>query len=354
MKRPFAKTILAVLVVTMTLFVLNNAAWSAEKKPIKLRYGHFDPPMSPWAAPMKSWAKALEERSGGRVTVEFSWAVAHPGELFYLTEKGIVDIGFSVPTFGSPGQFPFAEIVGLPFVFPTAETSTRAMTEFNKRGYLDKAFEKVKVLHFLSATGDIIYTSKKSVTTLADLKGLKLHAGTPLIQRRVKLIGGVPIQISYPDMYGAFQKGIIDGMVLNWAIMAIFRIYEVTKYAIPPAIGTGSMVVVMNKKTWKKLPADVQAFIDETSEQYAIEYIRAWDAINDRGKKLFLDNGGQILEWKPGEINKMKALITPIWDEWITDMEKKGLPGRKAVDDLYYILKDLGIEDPAVGYKPAK
>lgn len=336
----------------LAVFITGNNTLLAQKKPIKLVYGHFDPPMSPWAAPMKSWAKALEERSGGRVTVEFSWAVDKPGELFYLTEKGIVDIGFSVPSYGSPGKFPFAEIVGLPFVFPTAEISTKAMTEFNKRGYLDKAFEKVKVLHFLSATGDIIYTSKKSVTTLADLKGLKLHAGTPTIQRRVTLIGGVPIQISYPEMYGAFKKGIIEGMVMNWAIMAIFRLYEVTKYAIPPAIGTGSMVVVMNKKTWKKLPADVQTFIDETSEQYAIEYIRAWDAINDRGKKLFLDNGGQILEWKPGEINKMNALITPIWDEWITDMEKKGLPGRKAVDDLYNILKDLGIENPAVGYAP--
>jgi hypothetical protein len=33
-------------------------------------------------------------------------------------------------------------------------------------------------------------------------------------------------------------------------------------------------------------------------------------------------------------------------------MEEKGLPGKKAVDDMYAILKDLGVDNPAIGYTP--
>jgi hypothetical protein len=43
-----------------------------------------------------------------------------------------------------------------------------------------------------------------------------------------------------------------------------------------------------------------------------------------------------------------------IWKSWVEENEKKGLPARQALNDFYHILEDLGVENPAVGYRPSK
>jgi TRAP-type C4-dicarboxylate transport system substrate-binding protein len=349
MQNVFKKMLLSVLMVTMTLTVISNNVWSAQDKPIKLLFGTFDPPNALFSQVHKRWAKELEERTGGRVKVELSFGFSQPGEIYHLTKKGLLDVGPCIPGF-NPGQFPFAEIVGLPFIIPAAEIGTRAMVEFVNRGYKDPAFNDVKTLFYFTCSADSIFTRSRAVAKVDDLNGLKIHAGGPQIAQRVKLMGGVPTFIHYPELYGSFEKGIIDGLVMGYAIMEIFRLYEVTKYVVEPAVGTGAVVHVMNKKKWNQLPTDIQQTIDELSKKYCIENARAWDAGCKRGKKLFLDGGGQVNELDAAEIDKANKLIQPMWTEWISATEKKGLPGKKAIDDMCAILKGLGVDNPAIGY----
>lgn len=351
MQKVFTKTIPFLMTLIMAFVLIGGTAWSSQDKPIELLYGTFDPPMAVFARAAVAWGKELEERTKGRVKVKFSWGMAKPGELYELTKKGVIDVGFTIPGF-SPGLFPFSQITGLPFVFPSAEIGSKALNAYIKKGYWDKEYENVKALFAYTAAADSIYTSKKSVKKMEDLKGLKIHAGGPEISERVKLMGGVPAFIPYPELYGALQKGVVDGMVMGYAIMEIFKLYEVTKFAMEPPMGTGVMVIAMNKKTWNRLPGDIQGIIDDVSKKHYLEFGRAWDGACDRGKKLFLDAGGQVNELNQAELKMVSKAVQPIWGQWTGAMEKKGMPGKKAVNDMYAILKDLGVEMPAVGYRP--
>lgn len=349
MKKSSIKVILSLCVLTLTICAVGQIPLLAQDKPVKLLYGTFDPPMAVFSQAAARWGKELEAITNSRVKMDFSWGMAKPGEHHDLTKKGIIDIGMTVPVF-SPGLFPFAQIVGLPFVFPTAEIGSKALNAYLNKGYVDKEHENVKVLFAYTVAADSIFTRNKGITSMNDIKGLKIHAGSPEHSKRVKLMGGAPVFIPYPEMYGAFQKGIIDGMVMGYAIMEVFRLFEVTKYEMRPPMGSGAVFIVMNKTKWNRLPADIQGIIDDLSKKHFIEFARAWDGGCDRGKKLFLDAGGQIKELSPAELKKVSKTIEPVWDQWITDMEKKGMPGRMAVKDMYMIIKDLGIENPAVGY----
>jgi TRAP-type C4-dicarboxylate transport system substrate-binding protein len=349
MKTSLVKSFFYVGVLTFALWFNGGAQLLAQDKPIKLLYGTFDPPKAVFSEAAKRWGKELEAMTNGRVKVDFSWAMAKPGELYDLTKKGIIDIGLTIPVF-SPGLFPLFQVVGLPFVIPTAEIGSKALNAYIDKGYVDKEHENVKVLFSYTVAADSIFTRKKSVTKMENIKGLKIHAGGPENSKRIELMGGVPVFIPYPEMYGAFQKGIIDGMVMGFAIMEIFRLFEVTQYAMEPPMGTGAVAVVMNKRKWNQLPANIQGIMDDLSKKHYIEFARAWDRGCDRGKKLFLDAGGKINELNPAELKKVSKAIEPIWEHWITAMEKKGMPGRMAVKDMYKIIKDLGVENPAVGY----
>jgi TRAP-type C4-dicarboxylate transport system substrate-binding protein len=351
MKKVIATLILCFIVSAMGLLVITHSSWASQGKPIQLLYGTFDPPKNHFSQVWGNYAKELEERTGGRVQVRFNWAMDRPGAFLDLTQKGIIDFGWAIPTL-HPGMFPLTGVVELPWVIPTCEISSKAINAYFEKGYLDKGYKDVKVLWFGAMNSDYTLLGEKSVKRVEDFKGLKISAGGPIAGKRVKLMGGVPTFIPFPEQYGAIRKGIIDGTVMGFPMMEVFRLFEVSKNALAPPMGTGVYAITMNKKKWDSLPADIQGIMDDMSKKYMIEFARAWDAACLRGEKLFLDAGGQIHALNKEELEKVSNSIRPIWADWITATEKAGLPGKKAVSTMYTILQDLGISNPAVGYTP--
>lgn len=351
MKQASLTVFLCSLVSIIFMVTGIQPTWASKDKPIKILYGTFDPPQAIFSQVAKQWATELEEKTNGRVKVELSFGFGKPGEMYDMVTKGMIDVAQCIPGF-TPGMFPYSEIVGLPFVIPTAEIGSKAITRFVEKGYKDRAYNAVKPLFYFTCSGDSIITKKRAVKQIEDLKGLKIHAGGPQISDRIKLMGGIPVFIPYPELYGALEKGIVDGMVMGYAIMEIFRLHEVTNYNVEPPMGTGALVYVMNNRKWKKLPADIQQTIDELSQKYHLEYARAWDASCKRGKDLFRKAGGQEFTLDSEQISIVDQQVASIWEKWINGMEKRKLDGKKAVNEFYNILKDLGVENPAIGYTP--
>ena len=136
--------------------------------------------------------------------------------------------------------------------------------------------------------------------------------------------------------------------------MVIFKLNEVLNYTTLPATGSVCSAFIMNKKTFAKLPPEGKAFVEESWMKYSKMIGRGWDQVCDMGRDLFLKTGGSEHQWTPAAIAERNRLEGPMWEAWIADKEKRGLPGRMAVNDLYYIFKDLGVSPTAVGYTPNK
>ena len=45
------------------------------------------------------------------------------------------------------------------------------------------------------------------------------------------------------------------------------------------------------------------------------------------------------------EMAKLKEVVAPAWDKFVTDMEEKGLPGKAIMKDFITKMRELG-EDP--------
>lgn len=353
MKKIFGLMIFCLMLMTLSFTVLGNVAIAADK-PMRIIVGHFDPETSPWAPSIKEWAKELEEKAKGKVKVEFSWAGAlgHAGEFYDLVSKNICDAGFDIPSFGGPGLYPMTEIVGLPFNTTSGELTARAMLKMKEKGYLGKEYTKVNLMHLMCGNGEMLLMKDTPVTKVEHVKGKKIWAITPTSMAKVKGLGGTPVALPPPDIYPALQKGVIDGLLLEWAVVDVFKLQNIIKYVTNMGYGTVMCTVYMNKKTFAKLPPEAQAMIDGTKAKYSRAHARGWDLACDRGKKLFLDAGGKILDWESGEMAKIHKAFAPMWENWIAGAEKKGLPARAAVNDMYNFMKELGVDPPAIGYAP--
>lgn len=351
MKKLLRRTALLAAILLVSISLLS-ATVMAKSKTIML--ANFEPEQAPWSQAMKAWGTELEKVTNGQVKARYSFggAMVKPGEGYDLVTKGILDAAPAVLAFGGPGLFPMIDTVALQWNIPTATIGGRAMMAFKKKGYLDKELEKVQVITLMTGQGDTLFTKKKAVTTLADVKGLKLFATTPVIQARVKAWGGIPVALPMTDLYSALQKGVIDGIILNYNVHAMFKLAELLRHATLPGIGSVCSAFIMNKRTFNKLPPEGQKFVQENGDKYADIFNGGWDGLCGFGKDLFLKNGGKEHNWTPEAMAERAKFEGPAWEAWIADKEKRGLPGRKAVNDFYKIMEDLGIENPAIGYTP--
>ncbi len=72
--------------------------------------------------------------------------------------------------------------------------------------------------------------SKRSVTTPADLHGLKLRVlPSPTFVQTFRLLGAAPVPMSFGEIYTSLQTGVVDGLEHDPPTILQFKFYEVAK-----------------------------------------------------------------------------------------------------------------------------
>jgi len=311
------------------------------EKPIEISMMHYMPATHFVQTEMyEPWAKMLEENTGGRVKVTIypAAALAKPPDFFDAMIAGTVDSALHYSGY-TPGRFPISDVSGLPFlgVTPSAKAATLAFMDiYNQFPEIQDEWKEVKVLFFLTHSQMQLFTSKVPVRTLDDLKGLKIKiSGRPAPY--LEALGATPIAMASPEVYDAIDKGVIDGCIYPWTeVYGAWRLDEVCPYHTELNFYTMPWVVGMNWDKWNSLPKDIQDEIEKISGYYGAEmFANAWDAEDEANlKRLKEDPNMEYITLPESELAKAKELVKPFYDEWLADMEKRGIDGQAILDAL--------------------
>jgi TRAP-type transport system periplasmic protein len=340
-----SERVLRILIVALFLFTTAffSTGLSRAADPIELKLTHWQPTDNVIHKDVfVPWAKMVEEKTGGRVKVKIfpSELLAKARDTYESVVNGTADIGFSHLGL-NPGVFTINQIFGLPFLYPEAPVGSRVITEvYEKEPALHSEFKDVKVLWFLSSTMLRFHTATKPIRTLEDLKGLKIRTGGGPQAATLKSLGATPVAISPPDVYTALERGTVDGLTFPWEALADFKIDEVTKYHTTAGLWGGPFYVVMNLKRWNSLPPDVQKALDSVSGKWASEFssdLREKADLEAREKIRKL-KGHEFIDVSPEELGRWKTAAMPIWDEFLSSVEKKGIPGKKILEEIHRTL----------------
>jgi TRAP-type C4-dicarboxylate transport system substrate-binding protein len=341
-----------------TIVAGSDSSCLAQAKPIKLLFASFTGERAFMSDGIKAFAKDLEEKSGGRIKAEFSWsqALGKIPEYYDLTVKGACDVGFFNPVQCAKDVFLMASISTLPFTFPTAEMHTRALLELRKKGLIDKELddEKIKLLFIAGDAGSVLLTYKKPVRKLSDAKGLKLHIVPGLQAALAEAMEAVPVDMAGAEVYMALQTGTIDGHFKGYSPLPNFKWCEVTKYVTEPKLGSVFFAVAMNRKSYERLPKDIQRIVDEMAQDPKYGFISAkqMDDLTEVGRQCLIKHGVEFLEWEASSLEELGRRLRPVWDKWIADREAKGLRAKEALKIMYGEFQKMGVKVPAVGYRP--
>lgn len=316
---------------------LASLATQAQEVTLKV---HFFLPAGSYANTLfiTPWCEKVARESANRLKCQIYPSMqlgGTPPQLFEQARDGVADIVWTLPGY-TAGRFPSVEAFELPFMMQSPEATSKALWDYVQQ-HSAAEFKDVKPLAFHVHGDGVFHMTNKPVKTMADLRGLKLRAPTRLTNKFIAMLGATPVSMPVPQVGDALSKGVIDGAVVPYEVVPSVKIQELVKFhsetdPAEPAFYTSTFIFAMNKAKYESMPADLKKVIDANSGQALSGQIgRAFLQADIEGKKLTAKNTTNVIP--AAELNTWKAIGNKLAGDWVNEMNGKGLPGQKLLDD---------------------
>ena len=344
---------LILLVTTILLIPLSvdflDAAPPA--KPIVMKVASWMPAHVPHGRSGGWLLKDVEKRSQGRIKFEYYWSnsLVPAKQLIDALQKGVADIAFINPAY-QPGKMPLLTVNTLPATspgeyYPTAKALQELLQMPEVKAELDKL--NMRYIGPLPNTSYGIWTSKKQIRHVGDLRGLKIRT-LGLMSNLLDALGGVPVSLGATEIYQAIEKGTLDGGGANPSMALGYKWEEVTKYYYPIAFGNVAMFVAVNKDSWKKIPPDIQARFAALHDIACGVAHQIYQGDGERMLDKYVAEGKiTVTQPSPEDFAKVRKVAKEkIWGNWVDKMKKRGLPGQKVMDRWLELLAKWHGQNP--------
>ena len=294
---------------------------------------------------IQPWCDRIAAESNNRMKCQILPAMSGggtPPQLVDRVKDGVDDLVITLPGY-TAGRFPAMEVFELPFMTNSAEVGGRAAWDYLQK-YGIKEFAGSRILAVWVHDEGYIHTNGRQVKTLADFKGLKMRAPTRQTNKLLAALGATPVGMPLPSIPDAVSRGTIDGFLLPWEVMPSLRLQELVKYHSEtdpsrPALYSAVFVFAMNQAKYESLPPDLRKVIDDNSgAQLSRDIGRVWDNSQVAGRKLAQERGNVFYMIPGSELDGWVKVSAPLYDDWVADMEKRGLPGKQMLGEARELL----------------
>lgn len=287
------------------------------------------PPTHSLSVAQKEWCDLVEKNSAGKVKCNIlPRAVANPPGTYDAVKNGLADVSFTVHGY-TPGRFVLPQMAELPFLGDAAEPICAAFQRVAaKNPQFIQEHQGVHVLALFTHGPGIVFNTKKPVTKVEDLQGLKWRVGGGIVNDLAKTLGMNATLKPATDNYELLSSGVMDGTLLPAESTESFKIDKLIKYAttFPGGLYNTSFVFMMNQAKYDKLGPDEKKAVDAASGEVAARIFgRNWDKVDRRAHALMQANNVQITKADPKFVADVKAKTAPLEDKWVKDAEAKGL-----------------------------
>jgi TRAP-type C4-dicarboxylate transport system substrate-binding protein len=274
---------------------------------------------------------ALKEGSGGRITYALfdGEALGSGPEHYEIVADGRSDMGYATLTW-TPGRFPLSDVLSLPASIECKETSTDIGNAVYDRA-LREEFSDVKVIELNPCINSHLWT-KESISTLEDVKGLRIRSPGGLQTRCIEAIGAEPVFMPLDSVREAMENGTIDGIVTCPSMVQSFGLGDVADHCTLVTFGCVGEGLFMNLEAWEKTPEDLLPIIEEVCQNpYRTTGGMTKETYNGIMAELN-ESGVVFVTPQPEEEERWHAAFQNMTREWVADLEVRGLPARETVE----------------------
>jgi len=222
---------------------------------------------------------------------------------------------------------PETAVPSLPYMFRSVDQMRHVMDGPIGDEIL-KAFETHDLvgLAFYDSGARSFYNTKKDISSIADLKGMKFRViQSDVFVDMVNALGANATPMAYGEVYSALETGVIDGAENNWPSFESAKHYEVAKHYTVDQHQIVPEVLVMSKSSWDKLTPEDQAIVKQAAKDSVIKMRELWDAQEKKSREIVEKAGVKV-----SEIDKQPLIdaMKPVYDKYLKTPELKDLATR--------------------------
>ncbi|TWG49532.1 C4-dicarboxylate TRAP transporter substrate-binding protein [Aminobacter sp. J44] len=310
-----------------------------------------------------TFASTLEEVSGGAMNVQLMGTeVATLRGAISNLQGGILDVG-NLLTLYFPAEFPNNMVVSeLAVLGQSGQAMSGAVTEYllSCEACLEEFTSKGLVYLGTGSTSSYQLLSNKPVTSVEDLRGLRVRSGGAPFTRFAEAMGLVPVEITMDEEYEAVASGLIDGLLNPPVNLLNGKLYEILKHVTELNIGTfhASSGFTVRQETWRRLSVEqrgqlmraaiagvaISAPGFDAMDAEALEHVEVHqpdagltEAVNAYRTKVLADAAKMGVEQykvseSQAEIDRFARLV----DKWNAIIAEIGPKDHKAMADRLY------------------
>ena len=256
------------------VFLASLTAAAFAEEPIVIKFSHVVAVDTPKGLAAEFFKKRAEELTGGKVKVEI-----YPNSQLYKDKEEIeaLQIGSvqmlapSLAKFGPLGVKEF-ELFDLPYIFK----------DYDALHKVTKGDVGVKLLKMLEPKGIIglaywdngfkSFSANTPIHQPEALKGKQLRIqSSKVLEAQIRALKAIAQVMAFYEVYHGLQTGVIDGTENPISNFYTQKMHEVQKHLALTNHGYLGYAVIVNKKFWEALPADIRAQL-ETAMKESTEY----------------------------------------------------------------------------------
>jgi TRAP-type C4-dicarboxylate transport system substrate-binding protein len=298
------------------------AADASAQAKYNLRWGHYLAD-SPFVQLEKDFVAAMEKRTNGQVKINITYAqgLGKTTELLMLTAKGAIDMTATAPGY-NPDQLHYWRAFQLPLTFETSKQAMSVLgTVVKEFPVYNQEMDRAGVVWLFQQPLGEYYLSGPSpeCTSVAKLKGKKIRSFGADIPKAFSAIGAVPVTVAPTDIYEALQHGTLDYSFINPGNIQSFRLVEVGKQHCGPVMAITGHNVTMSKRTWGRLPKDIQQAFRDQSAKTAADYLTWVGDFETKAVANIKSQGGTFVPFPPEELKKWRSTAPDFLAQWEKD-----------------------------------
>ena len=304
---------------SVAALALGLAMPASAQSPIIIKFSHVVATDTPKGKASEKFKELAEKYTGGKVKVEVypnSTLYKDKEELEALQLGSVQMLAPSNSKFGPLGIREF-EVFDLPYILPDLKT-LRKVTE----GPL--GLRLLKLLDSKGITGLAYWdngfkqmSANKKLIAPADYQGVKFRIqSSRVLQAQFKALGSLPQVMAFSEVYQALQTGVVDGQENTWSNIYTQKMHEVQKYITETNHGYIGYVVIVNKKFWDDLPADIRDQLSKAMKE-ATDFNNAQSQKENDDALAEIKKGGksEIIKLTPEQDEAMRKAMEPVYKD---------------------------------------
>lgn len=274
------------------------------------------PDGNPITEGMKKFAELAKEYTDGTVNIDVYANAALCDEASSIDQVMAGTLDFSRVNANS--MAPVVDIFGafgMPYLFSSTEAKYKAL-DGDAGALAFKTLEDYNMvgLDYYEAGSRNFYTTSKPISSVADLKGMKIRVQpTEVAISMVQALGAEATPMDYGEVFQGLQTGIVDGAENDFVSYYTSGHYEVAKnftldgHMAPPAL------VICSKAAWDKMSDAQKEGVKKASREAAEWQREAMQEFQDESRKQCEEAGCTIIDV---DVKEFQDAVASVYDQY--------------------------------------